>query len=86
MKSSVHRVFGILDVNNVNLSLSSGRGAGLYLTFARINHSCICNTRALKFKDHRWVVLAGRKKKQEGKCANFQFLVDVPTGLLNLQA
>ncbi len=49
-------------MNNVNLSLKSGRGTGLYLSFARINHSCICNTRALKFLDgHRMELRAATK-------------------------
>ncbi len=29
--------------------------AGLYVTYARLNHSCICNTKSIKFHDHRFV-------------------------------
>lgn len=57
-------VLGICSTNNANLNLGSkrstgdvstpmGRGTGLYLTYARMNHSCYCNTRAVKYDDFR---------------------------------
>ena len=55
-------VLGICSTNNANLNLGDkngpstpmGRGTGLYLTYARMNHSCYCNTRAVKYDDFRY--------------------------------
>lgn len=52
-RREVEHVAGLMVVNNVNLNLKEGRGTGLYLTFARINHSCSTNTKSIKFQDHR---------------------------------
>lgn len=46
---------GIMNTNNVNLNLKSGQGTGLYPLYARLNHGCICNTKTIKFEDHRYI-------------------------------
>ena len=55
-EEEIHRAIGLLSTNNANLSMGDGfgKGAGLYPTYSRINHSCLCNTRTLKYKDNRY--------------------------------
>lgn len=50
------RILGIGITNSANLNLrNGGRGTGLYPTFARINHRCICNTKSIKHSDQKYV-------------------------------
>lgn len=52
---NVWRAIGILSTNNANFSMGEefGKGAGLYITYSRVNHACNCNTKTLKYKDNR---------------------------------
>jgi len=65
----VHRTIGILSTNNANFCMGDdfGKGAGLYPTYARVNHGCWCNTKTLKYKDNRLELRASEpiKKGQE---------------------
>ena len=52
--AEIHHVAGLHAVNNANLNLNNGgKGSGLYPNFARINHSCVCNTKTIKYRDNR---------------------------------
>ena len=51
----IYHTIGVLSVNNANLAMGEGhgKGAGLYVTYSRVNHGCACNTKTLKYKDNR---------------------------------
>ena len=51
----IYHSIGVLSVNNANLAMGEdyGKGAGLYVTYSRVNHGCICNTKTLKYQDNR---------------------------------
>ena len=51
----IYHTIGVLSVNNANLAMDDdrGKGAGLYVTYSRVNHGCSCNTKTLKYKDNR---------------------------------
>ena len=69
-EDDVHRAIGILSTNNANFSMGEGcgKGAGLYPTYARVNHGCWCNTKTLKYKDNRLELRASEpiKKGSQG--------------------
>ena len=62
----VHRTIGILSTNNANFCMGDdfGKGAGLYPTYARVNHGCWCNTKTLKYKDNRLELRASEPIKK----------------------
>ena len=51
----IYHSIGVLSINNANLAMGEGhgKGAGLYVTYSRVNHGCTCNTKTLKYKDNR---------------------------------
>ena len=65
-EDDVHRAIGILSTNNANFSMGEGcgKGAGLYPTYARVNHGCWCNTKTLKYKDNRLELRASEPIKK----------------------
>ena len=65
-EAEVHRAVGLLSTNNANFSMGEGhgKGAGLYVTYSRVNHGCWCNTKTLKYKDNRLELRASEPIKK----------------------
>ena len=71
-EEEIFRVIGLLSTNNANFSLGEGfgKGAGLYVTYSRVNHGCWCNTKTLKYKDNRLELRAAEPIKKGDEIVN----------------
>ena len=82
-EEDVHRAIGILSTNNANFSMGEGcgKGAGLYPTYARVNHGCWCNTKTLKYKDNRLELRASELIKKGTSTDTSTYVVCTSTRL-----
>ena len=65
--SNRHEWISRLQKAKLHPLLPSPPYAGLYVSYARINHSCLCNTKSVKFQDHRWVSEWVRESSGQGR-------------------
>ena len=73
-----------MSTNNANFSMGDGfgKGAGLYPTYARVNHGCWCNTKTLKYKDNRLELRASEMIKKGKKLIQALLLNSLHTTLV----
>lgn len=75
--SEIHDVLGRMFTNCGDLQLPQagyGRGCGFYPTYANMNHSCICNTKTLKFSSDQRLEVRAQVSILAGEEISTQYL------------